>query len=177
MIEKHEHEQYFWTPDTVNRLADFLSEFEHPCCICAPTVGAELARRGKKVTNLDRDERFADSVGFRTYDLYRPEHLKERFDIILCDPPFFVMSLGQLFHGLRVLAQYDFSQPMLVAYLARRAESLVGTFTPFGLRSTGISPAYISVQNIERNRIELFGNLSEAQQAQLIDCMGNKTEK
>jgi len=172
MIEKHEHEQYFWTPETVNGLADFLAEFEHPCCICAPMVGAELARRGKRVTNLDRDTRFSEHAGFRPYDLYRPEYLPERFDIILCDPPFFVMSLSQVFQGLRVLAQYDFTQPLLIAYVARRSESIIGTFTPFGLRATGVSPAYVSVQNIERNRIELFGNLSDPQQARLAACMG-----
>lgn len=159
MIEKHEHEQYFWTPETVNGLADFLAEFEHPCCLCAPTVGAELARRGKLVTNLDRDTRFAEYAGFRPYDLYRPEYTKEKFDIILCDPPFFGMSLAQLFHGLRVLAQYDFAQPLFIAYLSRRAASIEGTFTPFGLRATGIRPVYITVQDSERNQIEFFTNL------------------
>lgn len=167
MIEKHEHEQYFWTPATVNGLADFLEEFENPCCLCAPTVGAELARRGKRVTNLDRDERFADSAGFRQYDLYRPEYLKEKFDIILCDPPFFGTSLAQLFHSLRVLAQYDFSQPLFVAYLERRAASIEGTFTRFGLRATGIRPAYITVQDTDRNLIAFFSNLPEERYAGL----------
>jgi hypothetical protein len=177
MIEKHEHEQYFWTPETVNRLADFLSEYEHPCCICAPTVGAELARRGKTVTNLDRDTRFAECAGFRAYDLYRPEYLAQRFDILLCDPPFFGMSLAQLFHGLRILAHYDFSQPLLVAYLARRAANIEGTFTAFGLRATGVSPAYVTVQNVERNQIELFSNLSEPELARLVGCMENADPK
>ena len=76
----------------------------------------------------DIDERFADVAGFQSWNLYRPQHLDRTFDLILCDPPFFNVSLSQLFDALRLLAHFDFSQRLLVAYLTRRSTAIVSTF-------------------------------------------------
>jgi hypothetical protein len=167
MEERHANEQYFFTPATTARLADFVSDFANPCCICAPSVGVELARRGVRVRILDIDERFATTPGFRHYDLYRPEWLGEEFGIIICDPPFFNVSLSQLFTALRLLGRNRYEQPLLISYLRRRAASIEGTFNRFGLQATGYCPRYQSVQALERNEIEFFGNLSAAQHAKL----------
>jgi hypothetical protein len=149
------------------RLADFAAEFPHPCCLCAPRVGEELARRGVTVTILDVDERFAHLPGFRRLDLYRPEWLGEEFGLLLCDPPFFNVSLSQLFHALRLLARHDLRQPLLVSYLTRRAANLLGTFAPFGLEPTGFFPGYQTVQKLARNEVEFFGNLGAERHARL----------
>ena len=159
MFERHQHEQYFFDQATVNHLAHFAQTFTHPCCLCAPMVGRELVRRGTKVTILDRDERFADLPGFQKYDLYRPVWLGQPFDLILCDPPFFNVSLAQLFQAIRLLSRYDTSQPLLICYLKRREASLLGTFAAFGLQPTGYCPGYLTVQAVERNEIEFFSNL------------------
>lgn len=167
MEERHDREQYFFTPATTAHLAGFVSRFHNPCCLCAPSVGVELARRGVRVRILDIDERFAAAPGFRRYDLYRPEWLGEEFGIIVCDPPFFNVSLAQLFAALRLLGRNRYEQPLLVSYLRRRGTNLEGTFTRFGLRATGYCPSYQTVQALERNQIEFFGNLSAAQHAEL----------
>ena len=113
MQERHESEQYFFTDETTGHLADFAARFPNPCCICAPSVGVELGRRGVRARVLDIDERFATTRGFRHYDLFRPEWLGEEFGIILCDPPFFNVSLSQLFAALRLLSRNRYEQPLL----------------------------------------------------------------
>lgn len=159
MYEKHENEQYFFDQATLTHLADFVAAFPNPCCVCAPLLGQELEKRGVAVRILDIDERFAGLRGFRRYDLYKPKWLGEEFGLIVCDPPFFNLSLAQLFKALRLLSRNEYQQPMLVSYLSRRAASLTGTFIRFGLEATGYRPSYQTVQKIARNEIEFFGNL------------------
>jgi Probable N6-adenine methyltransferase len=159
--ERHENEQYFFDSATLQRLADFLSGWERPCCLCAPMLGQHLARRGVVVRVLDIDERFADTPGFRRYDIYRPEWLSERFGIILCDPPFFKISLSQLFAAVRMLSHHAFEQPLLISYLQRRQAAVMGTFAPFGLRPTGFCPTYLTVQETERTATEFYSNIEE----------------
>ena len=162
MYELHENEQYFYDASTLEQLADFLSGFENPCCLCAPLVGKTLASRGAKVSVLDIDERFASVTGFRRFDLFRPEWIGESFDVILCDPPFFKVSLSQLFFAIRLLSRHEYSQPLLISYLKRREANVMGTFTRFNLKPTGYFPAYQTVRSHAKNDIEFFSNLPEA---------------
>lgn len=159
MYELHENEQYFFDRPTLAHLSDFVSRFSHPCCLGAPLLGQTLAGRGVRVRILDIDKRFATVPGFRYYNIYRPEWLEEAFDLILCDPPFFTISLSQLFTAVRLLAHHTYTQPLLISYLERRAANITGTFQRFGLAPTGYYPGYQTVQPVERNRIEFFSNL------------------
>ena len=122
-----------------------------------------------KVSILDIDDRFADLPGFVRFDVYRPEWVGKRFGLILCDPPFFGVSLSQLFAALRLLSHNDYQQPMLVSYLRRRSSAILGTFSRFDLRSTGYFPSYQTVQRSPRNEIEFFSNLEEEQLRGLTD--------
>lgn len=167
MLELHENEQYFFAPPTVEHLADFAAQFARPCCLCTPLIGAALEKRGIECVTLDCDERFSHLKGFQLYDLFRPQWLGEEFGLIVCDPPFFKASLSQLFTAIRVLSRYDFSQPILLCYLSRRATNVTGAFTPFKLEATGYHPAYQTVRNLARNEIEIFGNLGEEKHAAL----------
>jgi hypothetical protein len=167
MEERHEREQYFFDPPTLDHLAAFVSTFDNPCCICTPLLAKAVVARGRPVRILDVDERFASLPGFIHYDLYRPTWLGERFDLIVCDPPFYGVSLSQLFTAIRTLARHDYAQPLLVAYLRRRSANLLGTFARFGLAPTGYCPGYQTVQACARNEIEFFGNLGDAQTALL----------
>ena len=159
MYEKHENEQYFFDKKTLTNLAEFVSSFDHPCCICAPLLGKELENRGVQVKILDIDERFSDLRGFRKYDLYKPEWLGEEFGLLICDPPFFRVSLSQLFTAMRLLSRNNYEQPLLISYLSRRSSNLRGTFSRFNLEPTNYYPIYQTVQSVRRNDIEFFGNL------------------
>lgn len=168
MYELHEHEQYFFAEDTLKHLSDFISEFGAPCCVCCPLLGQRLAEMGVTVTILDIDERFRNTPGFRRFDIFRPEWLGVEFDLIVCDPPFFNVSLSQLFAAIRLLARNDFQQKILISFLHRRSSAILGTFTPFEIRPTGYFPAYQTVQKTEKNRIEFFSNLPESKISRLL---------
>jgi hypothetical protein len=160
MYELHENEQYFFDQPTLSYLADFVAKFPSPCCLCAPSLGRELEQRGLPVRTLDIDKRFADLKGFRYYDLYKPEWLGEEFGLIVCDPPFFNVSLAQLFTAIRLLSRHQYNQPVLLSYLTRRAANITGTFANFQIQATGYRPGYQTVQRIERNEIEFYGNVT-----------------
>lgn len=156
--ERHEREQYFFDDATIAAVANMLAPMGRVCVLCAPMVGAELERRGCDPVVLDVDERFSGLCGFRRWDIYRPTHLEERFDVMFADPPFFNVSLSQLFTAVRLLARFDISQRLAITYLSRRRDAILGTFAPFQLRPTGFRPTYRTVDTAERNEIELFAN-------------------
>jgi hypothetical protein len=160
MDEHREREQYFFDQATLDYLAGIVSRYSNPCCLCAPTLGAELEKRGVPARTLDIDDRFSGLTGFRRYDIAHPGWLGEEFGLIVCDPPFFNVSLSQLFRAVRLLSRHDYSQPLMVSYLARRSGSLLRTFAPFNLRPTGYFPSYTTVEKVERNRIEFFANVA-----------------
>ena len=110
MYENHKNEQYFFSRNTIQLLCDALSGFNNICCLCTPTLGMELLLRGKTVQILDIDRRFERFEGFRYFNIARPQWLGEKYDIIVCDPPFFNISLSQLFLTLRTLSLNDFNQ-------------------------------------------------------------------
>jgi len=169
MQENHNQEQYFFEPGTLEHLGDFLLGRGRVCCLCAPMLGKWLAENGgADVTILDIDERFADVPGFRKFDLNRLEYLDMRFDLIVCDPPFFNVGLRQLFAAVRAVGRFNYGQQMLVSYLERRREAFLHTFSPFGLEGTGYFPKYDTVQDTERNQIEFFGNLGPKAHAELF---------
>ena len=107
---------------------------------------------------LDIDERSNSLRSFRRLDLYRPERLERRFGVMFVDPRFFGVSLSQLFHALRVLAQFDFTQRIAVSYLTRQRDAVLGTFAPSMLRATGFRPGCRTVQKCKRNDIEVFAD-------------------
>ena len=90
------------------------------------TSGENLPETHAFLKELRRhiDERFADLAGFRRYDVHRPEWLDAEYGVIVCDPPFFRVSLSQLFDAVRIVAGNDFTKPLLISYLRRRASAV-----------------------------------------------------
>ena len=158
MLERHEHEQYFWDAETLALLGDVAARFERPCALCAPLLGRVWNERGVLSRSLDCDERFAADENFSVYDLYRPIYRDETYGVIICDPPFWKVSLSQLFNAIRLLAHHSFEQKLAICYPTRRAKNICGTFAKFGLEPTNYFPGYLTVQELERNRIEFFAN-------------------
>ena len=161
MEERHENEQYFFDDPTLARLEAFLEPFAAPACVCAPMLGRRLAERGRAAAILDVDERFAATPGFERFDLNRPRWLGREFDVIVCDPPFFNVSLKQLAASLRVIAGNDVRRPLLVSHLVRRRDAVLRAFAEFDLRPTGFRPTYRTVAATPKNDIEFFGNASD----------------
>lgn len=163
MQELHENEQYFFTEQTLKQFSELLAPFQNPCILCAPTLAQNLqasAGTQKKIRALDIDTRFEKSLpGFQLWNLYKPTRIAEQFDVIFCDPPFFNCSLSQLFSAIRLLSNFDYSQPIMLCYLRRREQALLGTFAKFSIQPTGIFASYKTVQSSERNEIQLYSNI------------------
>jgi hypothetical protein len=156
--EQHRNEQYFFDEATRDWLKVLLHHYTFPCLIGVPTVARVLVRYTTGTVLLDIDERFADVPGFKKWNLYRPEPVGD-FDVLVCDPPFKTVTFSQLFNALRVLANGDFSQPIMITGLASREADLLATFHPFKLRPTGIQARYVSVQDQDgRNKIMFYAN-------------------
>jgi len=158
MEERHEQEQYFFDDARAGAIADMLQPLGRVCVLCAPKVGIELEHRGHGPVVLDVDKRFGSLRGFRWWDISRPTFIAEKFDVIFADPPFFNVSLSQLATAVRMLSHHDFTQRLVIGYLTRRANAIIGTFAPFGLQPTGFRPGYETVESVDRNVIELFAN-------------------
>ena len=159
MHERQEIDQYFFDEPTLRHLARFASRFDNPCCLCTPSLGEELEKRGVQARTLDVDKRFSWLQGFLPYDLSKPEPLDERFGIIICDPPFLQVSLRELLAAIRVLCRDDFTQPILINYLSSRAREITAIFAAFNLQPTGYMPGYRTIQNTARNTMQFYGNL------------------
>src|SRR5688572_16898790 len=173
MDELHEHVQYFFTPETLEVLSRFLARYDRVCLLCAPMLGRALAAAGRRVRILDLDERFSGVAGFQRWDIHRPRRLEEDFDLIFCDPPFFNVSLSRLFAAIRVLARERFDHPLLLSYLRRRSQAVLGTFHRFSLEPTGFCPRYVTVQESDRNEVEVFGNLGAETHGLLASSKGD----
>ncbi|MEL6613290.1 MAG: hypothetical protein AAFQ53_14415, partial [Bacteroidota bacterium] len=126
---------------TRDALADALAAYGYVCCLCAPTLAETLVKRGQQVTLLDLDERFAHVPGFQRYDLTKPEWLESEFDVIVCDPPFFTVSLTQLRQALATLSHHRTEVPVLVSYLTRRDRKILTNFAEYDFRPTGFYPS------------------------------------
>lgn len=166
MLEDHSREQYFWDDATLEYLAAIAAQFENPACLCAPLLGSELERRNISCTTLDVDTRFQNLTGFATFDIYRPKWQSSEFGAIFCDPPFWIVSLSQLFGAIRLISRHDFEKPLAICYPARRGANLIATFSRFNLKSTGFFPTYRTVQTEqERSKIEFFANFEWPEQS------------
>jgi len=124
MLERHELEQYFWDAPTLQTLANVAARFDNPCCLRAPMLGRVLNEHQIEHRVLDFDERFAEDENYAPFDLYRPQWRDETFGVIICDPPFWKVSLSQLFAAIRLLSHYNFEQPLAICYPTRRAQHL-----------------------------------------------------
>lgn len=159
--ENHQLRQFFFAEDTIRQLAELLEQFENPCCLCAPMVAWKLAEQGRWVRALDLDTRFRFLPGFREYNLYRPDYLQEEFDLILCDPPFHAVGLGQLFKAINTVSHFNPNQKILMSHLVRRQWGVVGVFSKFGLQPTSFHPRYLTAKKCNtdgKSRVVFYAN-------------------
>jgi hypothetical protein len=159
--ENHQLRQFFFDPPTIKALAEFVNQYENPCCLCTPMVAKALHEKGRAVRVLDIDERFRFLPGFMLYNLYRPAYLQEDFDLVLVDPPFHAVGLGQLFKAIRVLSHFNFEQEILMTHLRRRSWGIEATFDPFRMKPTELSPRYQTARDCNgegRSRVIYYSN-------------------
>lgn len=142
--EKHELEQYWFAPSTLADLSALIGDSKFPCFLCAPMAATMFASK-ESIRVLDIDERFAYLPGFLKWNVYRPQTLGEQYGVLIVDPPFTKVNLGQLYSAVNVLCEKDTSRKIVIAYPVRREAAILATFAPFNLKPTGIFPKYVTV--------------------------------
>ena len=153
--EIHQREQYFWTQQTLHKLATFLEPYQNPCLLCCPTLGQELERRRKQCTTLDIDKRFNFLKGYQYYDVWKPKPIEGEFDIIVVDPPFYSVTVSHLFKAIRQLSEGK-NKPLILTHLVRKKDAVVSTFAQFDVKPISLSPEY---KTVKKSEIQYFTNI------------------
>ncbi len=154
--EIHQREQYFWTQQTIHKLATFLEPYKHPCLLCCPTLGQELERRRKPCTILDIDKRFNFLKGYQYYDIWGSnEVINEEFDIIVADPPFYSVTVSHLFKSICQLSDKK-NKPLILTHLVRKRDDVVSTFAQFDVKPILLSPEY---KIVKKSETQYFTNI------------------
>ena len=137
--EKHDLEQYFFDKKTAQKLFDLFvreSLFENKkCCfLCCPVL-AKIAKEYELEENtalFDIDERFDHFKNYKKFDLLleKMEKELEKFDIIVCDPPFFSVKIDQLGKAIASLLKND--GKAYAVFLKRRGKEFYRSMKRYG---------------------------------------------
>ena len=98
--ERYDVEQYCWTKNTIERLLKSLEFIENCCCLTTPSLGKGFYNVGRTEVVLDIDTRFSYLPKYRYFDIRNPTEQKETFEILIVDPPFFYLSMEQIFNAV-----------------------------------------------------------------------------
>jgi hypothetical protein len=139
MIEKREYDQFFFSEECLMKLVRVVNNFEKPCVLCAPTLGLELERQGKKCKTLDIDIRFSELKGFKYYDITYPIDLNEEYDLLICDPPF-KLDVQQIYEAINTLKNDNTT--IVVSWYQSRLEQFLQTFSTLHIKSVGVTLSY-----------------------------------
>lgn len=165
--ERHDLEQYFWSPKTVLQLTRALDPSTwicapgHVCCLAAPSLAHAFHTANRTEALLDIDTRFDYLPGFRYFDLGSPAAPCERddFRIVVFDPPFFYIPLPTLFQGVVTAVKGDFNTKLMMTFLKRNEAALLQTFAPFHLRRTKAVLEYSTIKPNKWRNFALYSNV------------------
>lgn len=147
--------QIFFSTRTTRALVDAFNSYQTPCCLCTPRLAAEWFSRGRRVTLLDIDQRFAAFSDFIYYDILYPTSLPKRFDLIVVDSPAFDpawihATLDVLARGLRpdIFAVFRLAQRMEVLHI----------FRDYGVQVINFPLFYCNVRSDCQADFQLYGS-------------------
>jgi len=165
MEELHKNEQYFFDNRTLDNFITFLinSNFGLICFLCTPLLALKLLERTDDIDFdiFDIDRIFNNIKNFRYYNLNNNPYIEFDYHLIICDPPFFSVSLHNLLRSIESLTHYNYRTKIMISYLKRRENQFLDTFKDFNLKPTGFFPGYRSLENSGKNRIEFYSNIEE----------------
>uniref|UniRef100_A0A914Z4Z5 N6-adenine methyltransferase n=1 Tax=Panagrolaimus superbus TaxID=310955 RepID=A0A914Z4Z5_9BILA len=158
--ERHDLEQYFWTESTVKRLMNSLNDFyEECCCLTTPSLAHGWHLEGREEWLLDIDRRFEYLPKFRYFNLITPENIEEDFQIIIFDPPFFYISMEQMYKAVCKIVKDNFKTKILIGFLKREERELMRYFGIFGIKPTNFLLEYAQVKPNKWKNYCLYSNV------------------
>jgi len=158
MEEQHALEQFFWTEDTVQRLADALNwvYISETCCLMTPSLAHHWH---EQEALLDIDQRFEYLPKFRYYDIRAPEDVEGDFRLLVLDPPFFLIPIEEIRTAVDRITGRDYSTKILIAFLKRGEKRLRTAFADYNLVPTKFPLQYASIKPNKWSNFCLYANI------------------
>jgi hypothetical protein len=166
--ERHEYEQFFWTRDTVERLIQSCQYVTDLCCLTTPSLAHGFHEKGEEKTLLDIDERFEYLPKFKYYDVRVPYKLDETFQIIVLDPPFFVVPIEEFRKAVDVITNKNYNTKIIIGFIKREEKRLMEAFRDYQIKRTNFELKYASIKPNKWRNFALYSN---------IDLPGIKRQK
>lgn len=157
--ERTDIEQYFWTPDTVERLISSLTYTNDCCCLTTPSLGHGFHEMGREEAVLDIDTRFDYLPRFRYFDILMPTQQEEVFQIIVMDPPFFYIPMSALLNAVMVVTKGNTNTKLMMGFLKREEPLLLEVFKEFNLKPTSFPLRYSTVKENKWRNYVLYSNV------------------
>ncbi|MEH2243878.1 hypothetical protein [Nostoc sp.] len=147
--------QIFFTQQTASALVCALDVYANPCCLCTPRLAAEWSRRGRRVTLLDIDPKFAEFAEFLPYDLREPQPINREFDVIVVDPPFFIPE--PVHQAINVLTG-DRRPDLFLVFAVEHEAELLRLFADYRLQPTDFNLRHSNVKASHQPLFRLYGS-------------------
>lgn len=165
--ENRDNQQYWFTPDCTDRLANLVNQ--DSACLCVPSVALQA-----NAICLDIDTRFSNHSKFVFYDLLRGLHsnhrknttklaeLEYKFDIVLCDPPFSFCLPVDIARNVNALLAWKNDVTAYICYPCSGFNALESAFLELGFvgQDSGVFLEYQNpprgMGNGEKREIRLY---------------------
>ncbi|MFX0094124.1 MAG: hypothetical protein ACFFBD_20470, partial [Candidatus Hodarchaeota archaeon] len=139
-----------------------LVAFEYhsdPCCLATPTLGdAYWRQKDKAVDVLDIDTRFAYLPKYRYYDIRFPYYYNTEINLLVVDPPYFRVTIDELYGCIIELTQGNFKTKLVIGYLKRFEREFLQKFAPFNLKPTKFPLEYQTLRPNKWRNCRLYSN-------------------
>jgi hypothetical protein len=150
--------QFFYSTQTARELVSALDHFRSPCCLCTPRLAAEWHARGRAVTLLEYDLRFANLPGFRQFDVLRPQPVREVHDLVIFDPIFVPAATLRRALDAVIAPERVGLTAVYMTFPVDRESELLAAFADHGLAPLNFELSYNNVKKSCDGLFRLYGN-------------------
>lgn len=160
--EDHDLEQYFWTKKIVQRILNATQwTYTECCCFTTPSLAQAYHETGNEQALLDIDERFEYLPRFERFDITDPHSPAGAgsFQILVIDPPFFGITVQQLYDATELITEGNGDTKIVIGYLTRMEHALLKTFRKYGISETSASLEYAGIKPNKWKNFTLYSNV------------------
>ena len=152
-------EQYFFSDNVLKLLVDIFNYENNIVCLCTPAVAEAFYRLNSKIVKcLDIDSRFDYLPGYLYYDVLKPTKIDFDINILIVDPPFFMINLIDLHKCIDLITNNNKRTKIIFAYVMREERSLLNVFKDYKLRRTKFKLEYKYVDPTKWSNYCLYSN-------------------
>lgn len=142
MEQKREDQQYFFTLQTTQSLADLCHGYT--ACLATPSIALYASEKGANIVLFEQDSRFRnmDNLKYVKYDLYKGLNpLTKRkysgvFNTVICDPPF-NLDTSLLARNCSELIKADENSRVYIVFPESKKGILINSMRTFGFTLDG----------------------------------------